>query len=336
MKIGDRVKFLNDIGGGLITRFIDPLKVMVETEDGFEVPAMLKDLIPEKKGNNHNQSGQNPDDLAEPFTGYKQDVPLPEYEVEKNSDRVYLTVNPTGNPYSHNLFLINDTNYHISFLVTERKMTQELFKQSGALEPNTKIHLEHFKISDPGSAIAYHVQYISYKRGFYDGRKPVSCLVEIRCNSLIQDELLKENDFFDGPVSVFTLKDESGSYLKSIEKHGEKQMKQKDSKVPLHSTSKADKKKSDIMEVDLHIQELIDDENGLLNGDLLEIQLRKFEDSIEEAMQQKIKRIVFIHGVGQGRLKYEITKKLENNYPRFRYQDASFKEYGYGATMVIL
>jgi len=327
MKIGDKVKLLNDIGGGVIRRFLDPSKVLVETEDGFEVPAMLKDLIPLEN---------RPENIAEPFTGYKQDVSLPESADEENSDQVYLTINPTGNPYSYNLFLINDTNFHISFLVTERKMTQELFKQSGVLEPNTKIHLEHFKISDPGSSIAYHIQYISYKSGFYDGRQPVSCLVEVSCSSLIQGEYLKESDFFDEPVSVFSLKDDSGSYLRSIEKHGEKQIKEKDGQVKSDISRKAEKRKSDIMEVDLHIQELIDDEKGLANGDMLEMQLRKFEDSIEEALKLKIRKIVFIHGVGQGRLKYEIMRKLDIDYPKLRYQDASFKEYGYGATMVIL
>jgi dsDNA-specific endonuclease/ATPase MutS2 len=40
--------------------------------------------------------------------------------------------------------------------------------------------------------------------------------------------------------------------------------------------------------------------------------------------------------VGNGVLKQEITKKLKSKYSKFNFQDASFKEYGYGATMVIL
>ncbi len=336
MKIGDKVKFLNDVGGGVVTRFIDPLKVMVETGDGFEVPVLLKDLILVEDGTNNIGMRYVAEDMDKPAKRIMTRHTLPEIEDEENSDKVYLTINPTGNPYSYNLFLINDTNYHLSYLVAERKMTQELFRQSGTLEPNTKIHLEGIKISDPGSELAYHVQYLSYKSGFYDGRKPVSCLLEINCSSLIQGDYLTENDFFDGPVSIFSLKDESGSYLRSIEKNEEKLAEQKESQVQLKSARKSVKKKIDIMEVDLHIQELIDEEKGLSNENLLEIQLKKFEESLEEAIQQRIKKIVFIHGVGQGRLKHEIIKKLENNYPKLRYQDASFKEYGYGATMVIL
>jgi dsDNA-specific endonuclease/ATPase MutS2 len=40
--------------------------------------------------------------------------------------------------------------------------------------------------------------------------------------------------------------------------------------------------------------------------------------------------------VGQGVLKQEIAKLLKSKFPKYIFQDASFKEYGYGATMVIL
>lgn len=54
------------------------------------------------------------------------------------------------------------------------------------------------------------------------------------------------------------------------------------------------------------------------------------------AIQSGVKRIVFIHGVGQGVLKQEVTKLLKTKFSKYYFQDASFKEYGYGATMVIL
>ncbi|MFP4019887.1 MAG: Smr/MutS family protein [Bacteroidales bacterium] len=46
--------------------------------------------------------------------------------------------------------------------------------------------------------------------------------------------------------------------------------------------------------------------------------------------------MVFIHGVGNGRLRYELRKSLDKDYPDLDYQDASFQEYGYGATLVFL
>ena len=54
------------------------------------------------------------------------------------------------------------------------------------------------------------------------------------------------------------------------------------------------------------------------------------------AIRDHVKRIVFIHGVGQGVLKQEVAKLLQAKFKKYYFQDASFKEYGYGATMVIL
>jgi len=69
---------------------------------------------------------------------------------------------------------------------------------------------------------------------------------------------------------------------------------------------------------------------------MLEIQLEKVESEMRAAIESNVKRIVFIHGVGQGVLKQEVAKLLRRKFPRYYHQDASFKEYGYGATMVML
>ena len=50
----------------------------------------------------------------------------------------------------------------------------------------------------------------------------------------------------------------------------------------------------------------------------------------------KGKRIVFIHGKGEGVLRNRIVTELKQKYPRCNWQDASFQEYGFGATLVII
>jgi dsDNA-specific endonuclease/ATPase MutS2 len=64
--------------------------------------------------------------------------------------------------------------------------------------------------------------------------------------------------------------------------------------------------------------------------------MSRFTTALEGAILAGTRRIVFIHGVGNGRLKHEILKTLNRKYPKLRYQDASFKKYGYGATLVML
>ena len=64
-------------------------------------------------------------------------------------------------------------------------------------------------------------------------------------------------------------------------------------------------------EVDLHITELVDKPEGLSNFEMLNIQLEKFENELDAAIFKNMKKIIFIHGVGNGRLKQEI---IEKNY----------------------
>jgi dsDNA-specific endonuclease/ATPase MutS2 len=92
----------------------------------------------------------------------------------------------------------------------------------------------------------------------------------------------------------------------------------------------------ELVEIDLHINELIDNTSGLSNGEILEIQKEKVESEMKAAIQTGVKKIVFIHGVGQGVLKQEVINLLKTKYKKYYTQDASFREYGFGATMVIL
>jgi len=96
------------------------------------------------------------------------------------------------------------------------------------------------------------------------------------------------------------------------------------------------KLQSDIIEVDLHIHELVDITTGLSNADMLQLQLDKFHAVIDENKNRKGQKIVFIHGKGEGVLRNEILKLLKSRYKSYYYQDASFKEYGFGATMVVI
>ena len=92
----------------------------------------------------------------------------------------------------------------------------------------------------------------------------------------------------------------------------------------------------DLVEIDLHIHELLEDTRGLANHEMLEVQLGRFRNELDTAIANGTRRIVFIHGIGNGTLKQELRKELTTKYKNYYFQDASFKEYGYGATMVIL
>ncbi len=93
---------------------------------------------------------------------------------------------------------------------------------------------------------------------------------------------------------------------------------------------------SDIHEIDLHIEELIDSHRGLSNAQILSIQMTNFTRSLNVAMRAKARKLIVIHGVGEGVLKAEIRKELFYHYPELSHHDADYRKYGYGATEILL
>ena len=96
----------------------------------------------------------------------------------------------------------------------------------------------------------------------------------------------------------------------------------------------SERRRGEVMEVDLHIHHLMHSHDGMTNGEIVTIQLEHFERIMRIAVKDKIKKVVFIHGVGQGVLRSEIRRMLKSYYPQCEFQDANWQQYGQGATMV--
>lgn len=47
-------------------------------------------------------------------------------------------------------------------------------------------------------------------------------------------------------------------------------------------------------------------------------------------------KLVFIHGKGEGVLRKAVLDLLKKEWPKAELQDASFREYGFGATLVTI
>ena len=87
--------------------------------------------------------------------------------------------------------------------------------------------------------------------------------------------------------------------------------------------------------VDLHFDQLVDYPKNFSAFEKLEIQLREAKKALESCKKSGIKKLILIHGVGEGRLKEEVHSMLER-MDRLRFYDASLAEYGRGATEVEL
>lgn len=90
-----------------------------------------------------------------------------------------------------------------------------------------------------------------------------------------------------------------------------------------------------VPEFDLHIEKLVKNKNGMSNYDILTLQSDTAKRHIEFAIKNRIPKIVFIHGVGEGILKAELDFML-GRYDNIDFKEANYQKYGQGATEVFI
>ena len=88
--------------------------------------------------------------------------------------------------------------------------------------------------------------------------------------------------------------------------------------------------------IDLHVENLIDSHQGMSNSQILNIQMTHFRRFLNQSINKQQRKIVVIHGVGEGVLRHEIRKELDVYYSEYKYYDAPYEEFGMGATEIIL
>lgn len=354
VKVGDQVKFLNDTGGGKVTKILSKDMANVRTHDGFEVPVLIEELLISESGEQEK----------------KQEKVMPETESSKEEEKEYSffkeaepgenEIPSAGNPDNEihfafvpsnqeqpensdlDIYLINDSDFEIYYLILVKKETSYSWFSSGYLEDNTKILIKTVERENLNELNELKFQIMFFRKGFFHPVSPMETNLKLKPARFFKRTTFKENDFFEEAAWVMELKSEERFYeqLRNLKDEEILQaVKEKDLSNHELSSPKNQQKStnSDIEEVDLHIEELVEKPNELSNSEIIQIQLARFQTALEGALNDKhTRRIVFIHGVGNGRLRYELRKSLERDYPKLKYQDASFKEYGYGATLVFL
>ena len=274
-------------------------------------------------------------------------------EVEKVTETIegerlniylaYLPIEPAkviqGSGYE--TYFINDSNYYLFFNYMNRQNNSWISRYNGIVEPNTQIFLEEFGKEELNDLERICVQLIAFKKDKpYSLKNAISVELHLDTVKFYKQHCFMENDFFDEDAMVYPIVRQDIPEKELLISAAELQqaMQQKvheDRRVP-QTIVKKKVTDSSILEVDLHITELLDNTNGLSNADMLDYQLEKFHEVLAKYAANKGQKIVFIHGKGDGVLRKAIEKELKTKYKQYYYQDASFREYGFGATMVTI
>lgn len=361
------MKFLDETGGGIIVEIVDENMVMVEGGDGFPVPCMLTQLIPEGGF----EESFRKDEKAELKIEVEKEQETTELkmEVEKEQDiaehniqvgkevredknqsgkgqrgeeeqaGIYFALVPQESEHGliTNLYLINISTYHVLFHIGKEMPEGMKNLDKDDLAPGEKINLGFLPDWMENESLNLKYQLLFFKDDTYKYKDPEVGVLSMTQEKLDNPDSCVENSFFNEKAVLLIISQENEDVASTT-------------KTPVHSyPDKPGNSFTDLMkkphqkpekqkpeEVDLHIENIVDDYKELSVREILNIQMDRFEVSLEGAIRNRQKRIIYIHGTGAGKLKYQIRKTLDDKYKRLRYQDASFMEFGYGATLVLL
>jgi Domain of unknown function (DUF2027)/Smr domain len=328
LRIGDKVRFLNEQGGGVITRYKDKETVFVEIEDGFEVPYPVKFLVVTETELIVHQEAENLD--IEPNVAPNESV---FFAVEPDHELPLLT-----DAYSIYLFNQSSFNIHFTYSLKDGHLFQTL--KNGELGPFQKLLLKKIKKSQLKEFPLHKIEILFFKKTHYTAQLPVAEVILLN-EKIIANGVFIRNDEFKFPVLYFTLREhfinEQTRKIELTAYDMERLEKFKEFQHDQPKQSKPNKRNylEEEREIDLHIEELVDDLRGMSNGEMLNLQIKTFQKELDKAISENLKKIIFIHGIGNGRLKSEIRHLLKS-YPELVVQDGSYKKYGYGATEVII
>lgn len=354
LEVGDKVRFLNSVGGGTIKGFLNKQIAIVEDEHNFDVPILISECVlieqsdniklsqsvesikDERSNAEQNNKQANREAISEPSSFIET------LEGEKiTSCLVFLPTDYKNfSQTNFECYFINDSNYFLFFNYMSRENNSWISRYNGIIEPNTQIFIEEFDKSKLNELEQVCVQFIAFKKDkTFRFKEPIS--VEIRVDTVKFYKLhsFTESDYFEeNAITLYITKDdlpERGVLVSSSDIQRAMQEKQLSESRPKSKQIKK-KEKQNIIEVDLHINNLLDTTAGMNNSDMLEYQMAKFNEIMHTHIKHRGQKIVFIHGKGDGILKNSILKELKNKYKNCYVQDASFREYGYGATMVTI
>ena len=183
MKIGDRVRFLSETGGGKVSGFKGKNIVLVEDEDGFEIPTLISEVVGVETDDyniakvhtsavpNYNNTKKNSitkevtDDPADRPVTFKKPV-----EERKGGDLLsaFLAFVPINikemTTTNFESFFVNDSNFYMRFTWLVAEGNSWTLKYTDEVEPNTKLFIEEFGRDALNDMERVCFQILAYKR----------------------------------------------------------------------------------------------------------------------------------------------------------------------------
>jgi hypothetical protein len=344
-EIGDYVRFINEKQEGTITAILSSGNIVVDIEDGFPIEVTPKEIVKVQSGIQE-KIKVTP---AETRPAENDEPSLPSPEAFRISQEIRLLVIPAHSKVttgSLKLYLLNTTTLQFLFSIAGVKGNLQTGIAAGDIKSEQLVFLTSFE-----REALFEYDSLRITGILHDNRPHHNNPVIRKEFQLPVPDLHQRFPFLPSPyafaqsVPVYaaaeTLPENNDALLEKLQQEFGK-VSRKSTSAPSVTAGKKTQSEQQYLrqyglsngEIDLHIEELYPNIDGLSNAEIIEIQLRHFRKELDTAILRKASGIVFIHGVGNGILKAEIRKELKAG--GFRFKDGDHNRYGYGATEVLL
>ena len=347
-KVGDQVKFLNEKGGGVISRIISGSLVYVATEDGFELPTATVDIIKmeaETKAEKMFSEDFNVDiskTLEEAVSGpdvsgqarikkgaeespgyFLAFVPIDQQWFITGDIEVWL-INHSRNDILYNILLLDDENQYFGF-------------DYGSVEGGSSAQIDTIDREGLAGWTDGMVQILVHSEK--DAYLPLQANFHLKASKFSSEGSYQDSGLISEKAIIFRLGE-----TKNLKKIAGKQETNKWQDETIISEATEQQQETLIGKhkvgphtavVDLHIGEIVDNIAGLSSHDMFLLQTNYFVRTLESAMAHNVRKVTYIHGIGNGVLKNAILEKLKE-YEGLEDKSASLADYGHGAIDVLI
>ncbi len=235
MKIGDKVRFLSEKGEGRVAGFKGKNQVLVEDEDGFQIPMLVSEVVvigqedydtihmvesrqaakrqPDtSKGTGDRTGGEPATDPAASYVRPGKGRTYAAPQERKGGERLsaylaFVPINPKQlSSTRFETYLVNDSNYYLRVSYLSMDGASYLLRQTCEVEPNMQVFLEEFGLEDLQQMERLCVQLLAYKRDKPFLPKP-ALSVQLRVDGVKFYKLhtFQPSEFFEQPALLYPI-----------------------------------------------------------------------------------------------------------------------------------
>ncbi|MFN4145905.1 MAG: Smr/MutS family protein [Runella sp.] len=319
MNIGDKVRMIHSKEEGIITRFLPNDVVEIEIEDGFRLPVIKRELTV----------------VSAVEKQFFRNTPTVDTDVKKTESRpagiraekgIFMAFVPL-NDRELVLHLVNNTDWDLPYCLTTPTDRHQRGISGGYLKAKSSLKIQEMLIKDFDDWGTFVFQCFYYTIGFAPERAPLHKRIKFRANTFFKNK--RTAPILEKEAFLHQL--DADEKIESLNTETLREKMLSPPETPLSLPHNIERPAS---VVDLHIEKLTRDFLVLNNAQMIDLQLKTFEQQLEKAIATGMNEITFIHGVGNGTLRTELHRRLSKHPNVAFFEDAQKEKFGYGATKV--